>query len=356
MALIKCPECGRENVSDSAEMCPNCGYGIRAHFEKIRQEEDIKRKEEEKRKQKEITESKDNMPTKEIKIMAIVGIIIMVFIVGIIVFSNISKTNQEIEKYCSLGSFEISQYNNEQECMMALIDCADLYNDMKTEIISEWRYKDDNKKTNLCNHLEDNFDKVIEQIVNNYAGEMEYSLSEIKRTLKEEGGLLGSIGERYDEQSYGYAFDAYLYYFTDVYVEDCIYYIVKTAYPEIFSEGISERLLGVGKDAWGDTGQELLDKLLVYIDSTPEGRSAYTSKISTAKQQLYDKNETTGKTINGKKPPAIGMTAEEVKASTWGSPKEINKDTYSWGVKEQWVYSGYRYIYLEDGIVTSISE
>ena len=39
MALIKCPECGRNNVSDSAEMCPECGYGIKAHFEKIKQEE-----------------------------------------------------------------------------------------------------------------------------------------------------------------------------------------------------------------------------------------------------------------------------------------------------------------------------
>lgn len=28
MALIKCPECGKENVSDSAEMCPNCGCPI----------------------------------------------------------------------------------------------------------------------------------------------------------------------------------------------------------------------------------------------------------------------------------------------------------------------------------------
>lgn len=39
MALIKCPECGKENVSDSAESCPNCGYGIKAHFEKIRKQE-----------------------------------------------------------------------------------------------------------------------------------------------------------------------------------------------------------------------------------------------------------------------------------------------------------------------------
>lgn len=53
MALIKCPECGKENVSDSAEMCPDCGYGIKAHFEKIKREERIKQFEEEQRKQRE---------------------------------------------------------------------------------------------------------------------------------------------------------------------------------------------------------------------------------------------------------------------------------------------------------------
>lgn len=38
MALIKCPECGRENVSDSAESCPNCGYRIR----KVKQKKERK--------------------------------------------------------------------------------------------------------------------------------------------------------------------------------------------------------------------------------------------------------------------------------------------------------------------------
>ena len=44
MALIKCPECGREDVSDSAESCPNCGYGIKSYFEEIkrRKEEEIR--------------------------------------------------------------------------------------------------------------------------------------------------------------------------------------------------------------------------------------------------------------------------------------------------------------------------
>lgn len=62
------------------------------------------------------------------------------------------------------------------------------------------------------------------------------------------------------------------------------------------------------------------------------------------------------KDIVPKKEPRIGMTAEEVRNSTWGSPKDINKHTYSWGIKEQWCYYGNKYIYLEDGIVTSISE
>ena len=39
MALVKCPECGKENVSDAAESCPNCGYGVKEHYTKIRLEE-----------------------------------------------------------------------------------------------------------------------------------------------------------------------------------------------------------------------------------------------------------------------------------------------------------------------------
>ena len=32
MALIKCPECGRERVSNSAVACPDCGFAIREYF------------------------------------------------------------------------------------------------------------------------------------------------------------------------------------------------------------------------------------------------------------------------------------------------------------------------------------
>lgn len=52
--------------------------------------------------------------------------------------------------------------------------------------------------------------------------------------------------------------------------------------------------------------------------------------------------------------PSIGMTANEVLNSTWGKPESINKTTNVNGTSEQWIYSGYRYIYLDNGIVTAI--
>ena len=54
--------------------------------------------------------------------------------------------------------------------------------------------------------------------------------------------------------------------------------------------------------------------------------------------------------------PSIGMTIEELEQSTWGKPYEINTRKYVWGTTQQWCYSDYRYVYLEDGIVTAISE
>jgi len=54
--------------------------------------------------------------------------------------------------------------------------------------------------------------------------------------------------------------------------------------------------------------------------------------------------------------PYIGMNSDEVRDSTWGEPKKVNKTTYTWGTTEQWCYSDYRYIYFENGVVIAISE
>lgn len=44
MALITCPECGRKKVSDTAEACPSCGFGIKAYLKRSMKKRKIKRK------------------------------------------------------------------------------------------------------------------------------------------------------------------------------------------------------------------------------------------------------------------------------------------------------------------------
>lgn len=57
------------------------------------------------------------------------------------------------------------------------------------------------------------------------------------------------------------------------------------------------------------------------------------------------------------KEPQIGMTESEViNNTTWGRPKDINKTTTKYGVSEQWVYDNYKYLYFEDGVLTTIQE
>lgn len=48
----------------------------------------------------------------------------------------------------------------------------------------------------------------------------------------------------------------------------------------------------------------------------------------------------------------LGMTKEEVKQA-WGEPRKINRNVGSYGVHEQWVYSSGKYLYFENGILTS---
>ena len=55
--------------------------------------------------------------------------------------------------------------------------------------------------------------------------------------------------------------------------------------------------------------------------------------------------------------PQIGMTKEEViNATRWGKPNEVNRTTTQYGIEEQWIYSGYRYLYFEDGKLTVIQD
>lgn len=99
---------------------------------------------------------------------------------------------------------------------------------------------------------------------------------------------------------------------------------------------------------------------LVKIDNNYNG--VLVDDITKMKEKYYSdmrekiKNEEIAAEYAAKKEPAIGMTAQEVRDSKWGSPNDINKTTTKYGTTEQWVYKYYGYIYLDDGIVTAIQD
>lgn len=122
MALIKCPECGREKVSDKAESCPGCGYGIKEHFENVAREAkktrhiDIKEKSvqgknESNNKQKPL---QDTLSKK-----VLYGVFVVLVLIFIIVFIII--TTSENEKKCTLSGcdnykMEGGEYCREHTC------------------------------------------------------------------------------------------------------------------------------------------------------------------------------------------------------------------------------------------------
>lgn len=50
----------------------------------------------------------------------------------------------------------------------------------------------------------------------------------------------------------------------------------------------------------------------------------------------------------------VGMTSDQVRASCWGKPTSVNRTITGASTREQWVYPGYNYVYVVDGVVSSI--
>lgn len=75
-------------------------------------------------------------------------------------------------------------------------------------------------------------------------------------------------------------------------------------------------------------------------------------------QQLFDQAErqaaAADKARRKREGVAVGMTAEDVLASSWGRPESINRTITAAGEREQWVYPGFQYLYLVNGKVVGI--
>ena len=106
------------------------------------------------------------------------------------------------------------------------------------------------------------------------------------------------------------------------------------------------------------------DDVTIYKDNLKNGISHYrhyfrdkdlaiSKNLESMQEYASDKQQ---KEILKNSIPTVGMTDSQVRSSKWGNPDKINKDTYSWGTTEQWVYDKYGYVYFKNGIVSSVSE
>lgn len=109
-----------------------------------------------------------------------------------------------------------------------------------------------------------------------------------------------------------------------------------------------ENILVLYKPTKNEEGTLCIEKIYVGQNSS----TLYEKNNETT----YDDLEELYQTEISKTKPSIGMTAEEVRNSTWGEPNKINKTTTKYGTSEQWVYGGGKYVYLDDGVVSAIQE
>jgi hypothetical protein len=83
---------------------------------------------------------------------------------------------------------------------------------------------------------------------------------------------------------------------------------------------------------------------------TPEEKEAFTQKQLIALEK-------------SKQGVSIGMSTDDVIASSWGRPSQVNRTTSAHGSSEQWVYRGFqgkylslpsKYLYFRNGKLTAI--
>ena len=102
------------------------------------------------------------------------------------------------------------------------------------------------------------------------------------------------------------------------------------------------------------TNKQLLDLQTKY--TTEEGKAVTDEQAAddNAQTQAQATADANAKAIASTKDVTIGMTAQECMDSLWGRPVSVNKTTTASGESEQWVYGSNRYLYFDNGILTSI--
>lgn len=379
MALIKCPECG-EQVSDKADVCIHCGYPLKnitennqqeafneenenIHNEKINSENTEESKEENKRVDEGIPFESSKSHGKRRNTSFILVLVIGVLLVGGIFFyknvyspaHNYKQANKLMKKGEYSEALEIfNELNDYKKSKDNILECeyqiaiAEMQDESKLESSKNRfekleEYKESYKYLKECyyqlgieNYENGNFDEALEYLV---PIQEEYDIE----TYREKAIIMTMfegdwVGLSTNVEIKGWTITNY--------DKDNNAYKTYKINKESLLVNSDNPIQSVFKDDsenkyyFNENGQ--------LVEEFNLGVSDYDPIILEYTKGEFSKTP--------KEEPQIGMTSEEVLNSTWGEPEDINKDTYSWGVKEQWCYPDNKYIYLEDDIVTSISE
>lgn len=382
MALIKCPECNKE-VSDKAKVCIQCGYPLdKQSYINFDMDIGLLDKENVNQTENELDMENSNISTKkgnDFKSL-IVASLIIVIVMSLLLFNNLyvskNRTYNNAMKLYNTQSFtdalplfeslenfkdsneyvtKIIAINKENEYNVAVsnINSQDIDKMIKAEQILEGigNYKDSEKYLQECIKnmaiiYLDNGD--IEKAKEYCEKTKDIDNDEEFNNKYENIKFLSSISGEWinTDKSEGLLIDG-------LNVKLMTFKISSTS-TKLIIDSVTSFLLSTDKISKNKTSIVTNNERLGTVDLKVEGDVL---TLMLMNYNFYKYNYSPYDiTSNLAQKPSIGMTAQEVRESTWGKPYEINKDTYSWGTNEQWCYDNYKYIYLENGIVTSISQ
>ena len=86
----------------------------------------------------------------------------------------------------------------------------------------------------------------------------------------------------------------------------------------------------------------------------PEKGKQYEPRISELLAQAEKQERAAQAAARKREGVHVGMSQEEVLASSWGKPERVNRTTFASGTHEQWVYGSRSYLYFENGKLTAV--
>lgn len=394
MALIKCPECGKE-ISDQASTCPNCGFPIQ---QKIKNEQNESGKKQKPIKKQRV-EWKWRWEKHKIRRSHLVCVLIAMVVLAIITVFIIKNTpyNNAVKAFESKNYLEAYNYFKNSDYRRSSIYLQETLEKYCEYLIANDQFYDVEFYLNqitdksIANKLsnESNYFHALYNYKNG-AFDAAYDILKTIKTYKDAEQIMDKVlvmknvqgewmlyGDYHKNFVHGAlkinGWNATSYHTSDFQeVGNCKLKFENeetfTYYREDNTDGVTTWKPNKAILTFETNNIEyqiaFLDSLLIiesykddyykqleksYEPSTPWMHYANKSQMCFEKSL---NNEITKKLTV----PEIGMTGEEIKQTNWGEPEKINKTTYSWGTTEQWCYSDYRYIYLDNGIVTAIQE